>query len=382
MRLEKRLYLSPPYICGREQEYIAQAFSQNWIAPLGPNVRAFEKAIAERCAVPHCVATDSGTAAIHLALRYLGVGPGDSVFCSDLTFAASCNPILYQGGSPVFIDSEPESWNMSPRALAKALEWAKSENRMPKAIIIVDLYGQSADFGALLPLCQAYGVPVIEDSAEALGSSYKNASCGSFGDAGILSFNGNKIVTTSGGGMLLCQEKSLADKALFWATQAREDAPYYLHKEYGYNYRLSNVSAGIGLGQLEKLPEKIEKRKAHFERYESAFARSGIEMFPLLEGEGTRFNYWLSVITLPEGVDPIALVKTLDEADIESRPVWLPMHLQPLYQNAKFFSHYDDGRAFSAEAFARGICLPSGEAMTREEQDAVIDLVLAACQIS
>lgn len=379
MQLENRLYLSPPYICGREQEYIAKAFAQNWIAPLGPNVTAFEKALAARCHMPYAVATDSGTAAIHLALRYLGVGRGDRVFCSDFTFAASCNPILYLDAEPVFIDSDPESWNMSPVALEKAFIAAKEEGKMPKAVIIVDLYGLSANYDALLPICKKYAVPVIEDAAEALGSVYHGQPCGSFGDMSILSFNGNKIVTTSGGGMLFCKDEAAAKKALFWATQARENAPHYEHKEFGYNYRLSNVSAGIGLGQLEQLEHKIEKRKANFLRYQEAFLGKGIAMMPIPSAEKGSVNYWMTVIYMPEKVKPVDVWRALDEANIESRPAWKPMHMQPLYQQAPFFSHYDD-KSFSEEVFAHGLCLPSGEAMSEEQQNLVIEIVLSECE--
>ncbi len=371
-----RIFLSPPYMCGNEQKYVQEAFDTNWIAPLGANVTAFEKEMAAYIRREHALATNAGTAAIHLALRYLGVGRDDLVFCSDLTFAGSCNPILYQAAQPVFIDSQPESWNMSPSALEDALRWAKAHNRLPKAVIIVDLYGQSANYDALLPLCEAYGVPVIEDAAEAAGTTYGDKRCGAFGDMGILSFNGNKIVNTSGGGMVLSDDKAAVDKMLFWATQAREKELHYEHKDFGYNYRLSNVCAGIGRGQLDGLEGKLAKRGAIYERYAAHFASAPLSMMPTLKN--SRPNRWLSVALLNDAVKatPWDVCAALERENIESRPVWKPMHMQPVFAGRPYFAH--EGKDIGRSLFQRGVCLPSGEALTENEQSLVVSAVLGA----
>lgn len=370
-----RIYLSPPHLSGYEEDYVKEAFDSNWIAPLGPQVDAFEK---EMAAYINCrtLAVNSGTAALHLALRLLGVEQGDIVFCSSLTFIGSVNPVLYLGAEPVFIDSEPESWNMSPVALEKALVWAESTGRMPKAVIIVDLYGQSADYEPLLNICNKYGVPVVEDAAEALGASYKDKACGTLGRFGVFSFNGNKIITTSGGGMLVSADEEALQKALFWATQARDPAPWYQHSEMGYNYRMSNIVAAIGRGQLRVLDERVQAHRAVFQRYQKALGDiPGIGFMP--EASYGRCNRWLTVMTLdPEvcKVEPMQIIEALAAENIESRPVWKPMHLQPLFAGCKYFTH-GDGESIADKLFATGVCLPSGSSMTAEEQQRVIEVV-------
>lgn len=367
-----RIFLSPPHMSGSEMKYIQEAFDTNWIAPLGTNVDKFEEELCEYVGVDHGLALSSGTAGIHLALKYFGVGPGDYVFCSDLTFAGSCNPILYQYANPVFIDSEPETWNMSPIALEKAFEWAKKENKMPKAVIIVDLYGQSADYDLLLPICEQYGVPVIEDAAEALGATYKGKKCGSFGHIGIFSFNGNKIITTSGGGMVVSNDEDAIKKMRFWATQSRESAKHYEHKEVGYNYRMSNVCAGIGRGQLEGLDFFIQQRKSINNLYKESFVDIPVSFMPI-SSNGLP-NFWLSVITIVDStiITTNDVINTLEEFNIESRPVWKPMHSQPLFKECLFFTHEND---FSGSLFETGICLPSGTAMNREQLESIIAII-------
>lgn len=370
--MNRRIYLSPPHIGGKEMDYIKEAFDTNWIAPLGPNVDEFEKELCGYVGVKYGLALTSGTAGIHLALKYLGVGQGDCVFCSSLTFMGSCSPILYQQAVPVFIDSEPCSWNMSPEALEKAFQWAQSHNRIPKAVIIVDLYGQSADYDRLLPICERYGVPVIEDAAEALGASYRGKKCGNFGCINVFSFNGNKIITTSGGGMVVSDHLETIEKMRFWSTQARENVRHYEHREIGYNYRLSNICAGIGLGQLLVLDKRIEAKKALYKKYEESFKGLPVKLMPVSEkGEP---NYWLVVLTIDEecGIKPEDIITALEKENIESRPVWKPMHLQPVFKEYMYFMHEND---FSADLFKRGVCLPSGTAMTGEEQDTVISII-------
>lgn len=372
----KRIYLSPPHMSGYELGYIKEAFESNWIAPLGPNVTAFEQGVAAYAGANAALALSSGTAALHLALRLLGVEQGNYVFCSSLTFIGSVNPILYQGAVPVFIDAEPESWNMSPVALDKAFEWAEQIGKLPKAVVIVDLYGQSADYDSLQSICNRYGVPVVEDAAEAMGATYKGKSCGTFGKYGIYSFNGNKIITTSGGGMLISDDKEALDKALFWATQARDKAPWYQHSEMGYNYRMSNIVAAIGRGQLQVIDERVDAHRAVFERYQEALGDiPGVRFMP--EASYGRCNRWLTVMTLdPEicKVQPMQIINALTAENIESRPVWKPMHLQPLFAGCKYFTH-GDGESIADRLFATGVCLPSGSSMTVEEQQRVIGVV-------
>ncbi|KWX85011.1 pyridoxal phosphate-dependent aminotransferase [Paenibacillus riograndensis] len=372
--MQERIFLSPPHMSGNEMKYIQEAFDSNWIAPLGTNVDKFEEELCEYVGIDHGLALSSGTAGIHLALKYFNVGPGDYVFCSDLTFAGSCNPILYQYAQPVFIDSEPETWNMSPIALEKAFEWAKKENKMPKAVIIVDLYGQSADYDQLLPICEQYGVPVIEDAAEALGATYKGKKCGTFGHIGIFSFNGNKIITTSGGGMVVSNDEEAIKKMRFWATQSREPAKHYEHKEIGYNYRISNISAGIGRGQLLALDSFIDSRKYIFEQYVDKLAELPLGFMPISELGSP--NYWLSVLTVDKNVviTPEYIVNQLELKNIESRPLWKPMHLQPIFLDAPMFYHHET-ECVGSYLFQYGICLPSGSSMTQTQQSLVLNTI-------
>lgn len=368
----ERIFLSPPHMSGNEMKYIQEAFDTNWIAPLGTNVDKFEEELCEYIGMEHGLALSSGTAGIHLALKYFDVGPGDYVFCSDLTFAGSCNPILYQYANPVFIDSEPETWNMSPIALEKAFEWAKKENKMPKAVIIVDLYGQSADYDSLLPICEHYGVPVIEDAAEALGATYKGKKCGSFGHIGIFSFNGNKIITTSGGGMVVSNDEEAIKKMRFWATQSREPAKHYEHKEVGYNYRMSNICAGIGRGQLQMLDSFIEKRRLNNELYNTLLNKVPIISMPI--SSNGELNYWLSVFTVTKDNLDIReeILYQLETENIEARPVWKPMHMQPLFKKNYYFSHSND---ISESLFQSGICLPSGTGMSNRDVERVVNTI-------
>jgi pyridoxal phosphate-dependent aminotransferase EpsN len=376
MSKHPRIFLSPPHMSGREEEYIKEAFASNWVAPLGPNVTAFEKEVAAYAGVKGALAVSSGTAAIHLALRLLGIGQGDFVFCSSLTFIGSANPILYLDAIPVFIDSEPDSWNMSPVALEKAFKWAQQTGKLPKAVVIVDLYGQSADYDALLGICNRYGVPVVEDAAEAMGSKYKGKACGSMGKFGVYSFNGNKIITTSGGGMLLSDDVEALEKALFWATQARDPAPWYQHSEMGYNYRMSNIVAGIGRGQLTVLDDRVKARREVFEHYKKALGDiPGVGFMP--EANYGQANRWLTVMTLEStqtSTTPMQIIEALEAENIESRPVWKPMHLQPLFAGCKYFTH-GDKESIADRLFESGLCLPSGSSMTEEEQQRVIRVV-------
>ena len=372
----KRIYLASPHMGGMEQKFIQEAFDTNWVAPLGPNVNNFEKEVAEYVGTKDAAALVSGTSAIHLALKALGIKSGDRVFCTSLTFAASCNPIIYENGEPVFIDSEPQSWNMSPIALEKAFVKAKEENKMPIAVIVVHLYGQSADMDKIMAICEKYNTPIIEDAAESLGATYKGKQTGTFGKFGVFSFNGNKIITTSGGGMLVSDDSEKIAKARFWSTQARDNARHYEHTELGYNYRMSNITAGIGRGQLRVLDERITQKKHIFERYTEAFNDiEDIEMMPICEyGEP---NYWLSCMTLKEGskVKPLDIILALEEMNIESRPIWKPMHIQPYYSEFNFFSHNDDGVSIGEDVFNRGVCLPSDTKMSEEEMDKVINII-------
>lgn len=374
---DKRIYLSPPHMSGLEQGFIAEAFAANWISPAGPHLEAFERELADKVKIGGAVAMSSGTAAIHIALRLIGVGQGDSVFCSSLTFIASAYPVLYQKAEPVFIDSEPESWNMSPAALRQAFIGTEKSGRLPKAVIIVNIYGQSADLGPLKEICDAYGVPIIEDAAESLGATYKEKDSGTLGKFGIYSFNGNKIITTSGGGMLVSEDIEALKKARFLATQARDPARHYQHSEIGYNYRLSNVLAGIGRGQLRVLDERVKARRAVFERYLEAFSKiDGIEFMPEASfGKSTR---WLIAMTIDPkicGKTAIEIMEELEKENIEARPVWKPLHMQPLFKDRTYYSHSPD-TSISEGLFEKGICLPSGSSLTVEEQDRVIACIL------
>lgn len=374
--LDQRILLSTPHLGEDEMGFIEEAFRTNWIAPLGPNVDAFERELAERVGVRHAVAVSSGTAALHLALRVLGVKPGDAVFCSTLTFVASANPILYQGACPVFIDSEPESWNMSPAALDRALVDADAAKRLPKAVIVVNLYGQSADMDALGALCARYEIPIVEDAAESLGATYKGRASGTLGHLGVYSFNGNKIITTSGGGMLVSNDEAPIEKARYLATQARNPAPWYCHTEVGYNYRMSNILAGIGRGQLKVLENRVQARRAIFERYRERLGYiKALRWMPEPSfGHSTR---WLSVCTLdPSQTDitPTDFIATLARKDIEARHIWRPMHRQPLFEGRTYYPHEPE-RSFSDKAFANGVCLPSGSNMPAEQQERIIRVV-------
>jgi dTDP-4-amino-4,6-dideoxygalactose transaminase len=331
--------------------------------------------MAERIGVGFAAALSSGTAAIHLALVLLGVGRGDRVFCSALTFSASANPIVYQGAEPVFIDSEPSSWNMSPSALEDAFIAAKKQSRMPRAVVVVNLYGQSADFDPIVEICNRYGVPIVEDAAESLGALYKGRHSGTLGKLGVFSFNGNKIITTSGGGMLVSDDEELIVRARFLATQAREPALHYEHKVIGYNYRMSNILAGVGRGQLRVLDSRVVARRNVFHRYQQGLIGcSGLEWMP--EPGWTRSNRWLSagiVDPIVAGLDANQLIRKLAEERIEARPVWKPMHLQSVFSNCEYFSH--EGVSVSQKLFETGICLPSGSNLTQLQQERVIETI-------
>ena len=373
--MKKRIYLASPHMGGEEYKYINEAFDTNWVAPLGPNVTGFENEMCEYTGAKSATALVSGTSAIHMALKCLGVGKGDVVFCSTLTFSATANPIIYQGAEPVFIDSDYKTWNMCPIALQKAFDDAKKNNKMPKAVIVVNLYGQSADYDALNAICDKYNVPIIEDAAESLGATYKGKQTGTIGDIGIYSFNGNKIITTSGGGMMVSNNEEYTKKALFWATQARENERHYEHKEIGFNYRMSNVVAGIGRGQIKVLNERIAKKKEIFETYKEAFKDiDDIDMMNICNfGEP---NYWLSVATIKEDskIKPLDIIVALEKENIESRPVWKPMHMQPVFKDYKSFSSLDEKSA-AEDLFDRGICLPSDTKMNKEDIDKIVSII-------
>jgi len=374
--MSERIYLSPPHMGGEELKFVHEAFESNWIAPLGPQVSAFEREVASYVGTKGALAVNSGTAAIHLGLRLLGVGSGDKVFCSTLTFIGSVNPILYLNAEPVFIDSEPESWNMSPNALKRAFEDVAQNYDLPKAVIVVNIYGQSTDMDPILDICDEYGVPVLEDAAESLGAFYKGEPSGTFGKYGIFSFNGNKIITTSGGGMLVSNDTEGLEKARFWATQARDPAIYYQHSEMGYNYRMSNILAAIGRGQLRVLDDRVKRRREIFDTYKSELGSiPGVGFMP--EAGFGKSNRWLTVMTLdPEMIkkSPFELVDYLEEQNIETRPVWKPMHLQPLFEGKKYYTH-EENRSISDMLFKTGICLPSGTAMSQGDLERVIDAI-------
>ncbi len=372
MMSRPRVYLSPPHMSGHEQAYVQEAFASNWVAPLGPNVDAFEQEFCEVVGASHAVALSSGTAALHLALLHLGIGPGDEVLVSTLTFSASANPILYQHGRATFIDSETDSWNMNPALLAETLHQRAQQGTLPKAVILVHLYGQSADIDPILAACQEYDVPLIEDAAEALGATYKGKTPGTYGRAGIFSFNGNKIITTSGGGMLVSDDEALISHARKLATQAREPAPHYQHAEIGYNYRMSNILAGIGRGQLQVLEDRVQARRANFAFYREELSDlPGITFMP--EAPWGRHSRWLTVITIDPaqyGADRETVRLALEAENIEARPVWKPMHLQPI------FAGYDSvGGAVAESFFANGLCLPSGSNLHPTDQARVVEIV-------
>ena len=370
--MEKRIFLSSPNMSkeGYEQKYVKEAFDTNWVAPLGENVNKFEEELANYVGAKHDAALSSGTAAIHMAFKALDIKEGDIVFCQDLTFSATVNPVMYEKATPVFIDSERQSWNMDPRALEKAFE--KYPN--PKAVIVVHLYGTPAKMDEIKDICDKHGVPLVEDAAESLGATYKGKQTGTFGKYGIYSFNGNKIITTSGGGMLVSDDEERIAKVRFWATQSREKARHYEHKEVGYNYRMSNIVAGIGRGQLKVLDERIKQKTDIYNNYKDGFKDiSDIEMEPI--PVDTKPNHWLSVITLDKNskVKPIDIMEALDKENIESRPVWKPMHMQPIFKDYDFIKVEEE--PVSTDLFERGVCLPSDTNMTKEEQDVVINII-------
>jgi dTDP-4-amino-4,6-dideoxygalactose transaminase len=372
---KSKIWLSSPHIGSNELKYVNEAFSTNWIAPLGPHVNAFEVGLQVQTNSNFAAALSSGTSAIHLALILLGVKSGDDVFCQSITFSASANPIAYQGANPVFIDSEADTWNMDPQLLKKALLEAKAKGNLPKAIILVHLYGMPAKINEILSIAEEYGVPVIEDAAEALGSNILNKPCGSFGEFGVLSFNGNKIITTSGGGALLSNNEEMIEKARFLATQARDVAPHYQHSNIGYNYRMSNVLAGIGRGQLEVLNDRVEARRSNYNRYVSYFSRLNEKGFNIKfqeEPDGYYSNRWLTCILvdpkLNNGLTREIIRLALDAENIESRPLWKPMHQQPVFANCKSYIN-----GISDKLFEDGLCLPSGSNLTEEEFDRIFE---------
>lgn len=369
--MNKRIPLATPTMHGEEMEYIKEAFERNWIAPLGFNCDGFEAEMAQYLdgGKSHALALSSGTAALHLALKLAGLQRGDTVFCSDMTFVATVNPILYEGGVPVFIDSERETWNMDPVALEKA--FVKYPNT--KIVMLAELYGTPAKTDEILEICRKHDVVLIEDAAEALAATYKGRKCGTFGKYNAISFNGNKLITTSGGGMLLCEDKAAREKALFWATQAREPAPWYQHEEIGYNYRMSNVVAGIGRGQLKHVEEHKALKEAIYRRYEDGLKYLPVSMNPYLTD--TEPNFWLSCMLIDEGcnITPMEIMKALEENNIEMRPIWKPMHMQPVFAENDFISASD--KPVNEDIFARGLCLPSDIKMTAEEQTYVMEVI-------
>ena len=359
----KRILLSPPHMGGTEQDYIAQAFQDNWIAPIGPHITLFENRLADLLGENTQVAAlQSGTAAIHLGLQLLGVQNGDEVLCQSLTFVASVNPILYLGATPIFVGSEKETWNMCPDALEKAILNRLENGIQPKAILLVHLYGMPAKMDEIVTLSRKYNIPILEDAAEALGSTYHEKPCGTFGDFGVLSFNGNKIITTSGGGALICHSETAKKKAIFLATQAKEDAIHYEHKQIGYNYRMSNISASIGLGQLEVLSKHIQLRRQNHAFYQQLFDTLSEVTLHQESNENFISNHWLNVIQLASFEQREALRLHLENNNIESRPVWKPMHLQPLFQDNLYF-----GDDLETELFNIGLCLPSGSSLSAED---------------
>lgn len=368
----KRILLSPPHMGAHERSLLLAAFDSNWIAPIGPNVDAFEAEMCAKLSCGHAAALSSGTGALHLALIILGVETGDTVWCSSLTFAATANAIRYVGAEPVFVDSDERSWNMDPLLLAEELRLAASTNRLPRAVIAVDLYGQCADYEKIEAACREYGVELVADAAESLGATYRGRYAGTFGAMGILSFNGNKIITTSGGGMLLSEDAEKVRRARYLSTQARDPAPHYQHSEIGYNYRMSNLLAAVGRGQLRVLDERIAARRRNNEWYRAELADlAGIAFMP--EADYGRANCWLTCITIdPEvfGATRESLRLHLESLDIESRPVWKPMHLQPVFSRCRML-----GGQVSARLFEQGLCLPSGSSMTDEDRARVTDAI-------
>ena len=370
--MSEKIWLSTPTMHGEEQLFVKEAFDTNWVAPLGKNVTEFENEMAAYVGCKAAAAMTAGTHALHMAVKLAGVGHGDVVLCSDMTFAATVNPVCYENGVQVFVDSERETWNMSPEALEKALEKYKGKT---KAVIVANLYGTPSKFDEIVALCEKYGVILIEDAAESLAATYKGRQTGTFGKYNAISFNGNKIITTSGGGMFLSDDEEAVQKVRFFSTQARDPAPHYQHSEIGYNYRMSNVVAGIGRGQLLHIEEHKALKKAIYERYKKAFSDLPVEMNPYLEY--TEPNFWLSCFTInPEAMDKVNPEKVrlaLEAENIESRPIWKPMHMQPVFEKNDFISV--NGEDVGADIFARGLCLPSDIKMTEEQQEKVVKII-------
>ncbi|HPS05825.1 MAG TPA: aminotransferase class I/II-fold pyridoxal phosphate-dependent enzyme [Tenuifilaceae bacterium] len=365
--MNPKIWLSSPHMSGREMRYINEAFDTNWVSPLGPNVTGFEQELASYLKVNHCAALVSGTAALHMALINLGVAYGDEVVCQSFTFSASANPIVYQGATPVFVDSEPETWNMDPNLLEVAIKDRIAKGKKPKAIIAVHLYGMPAKIDEILSVAQRYEIPVVEDAAEALGSTYRGKNCGTFGVMGALSFNGNKIITTSGGGALVSENEGYIKNTRFLSTQARDAAPHYQHSKIGYNYRMSNIVAGIGRGQLEVLNLRVQQRRANNQFYRNLLGSlEGITF--LTESNGTFSNYWLTAMLIDPkiGISREDVRLGLEADNIESRPLWKPMHLQPVFSGAPAYTS-----GFSEKAFEQGLCLPSGSNLTDVEKERI-----------
>lgn len=390
-KVKQHIFLASPHMSeeGYEQEYIKEAFDTNWIAPLGKNVTEFEQEMAAKLGAKKAVALSAGTAAIHMALKAIGIGQGDIVFCQSLTFSATANPITYEKAVPVFIDSEPETWNMSPKALEKAFQKYEKMGKKPKAVLVVHLYGICAHIEEIAAICKKHQVPLIEDAAESLGTTCQGQYTGTFGDYGIISFNGNKIITSSGGGMLLVNTEDAEERAakvLYWSTQARESARWYQHTEIGYNYRMSNIVAGIGRGQLKVLDERVEKKRYIYQYYRRHLGDlEGISFMPMREE--TRSNCWLTSIQLtPEcKVKPLDIMKALEEDDVESRPIWKPMHLQPVFADCDFISDVEElhvvdeetgaDNSISGQLFEHGVCMPSDSKMTDEDLERICTVV-------
>lgn len=367
-----RVFLSPPHMSPRERAYLLDAFDSNWVAPLGPHVDAFERELGAVVGVPHVCALSSGTGALHLALLLLGVGAGDEVLVSTLTFAATANAVTYVGAHCTFVDSERASWNMDPDRLAEVLEARKKAGRLPKAILVVDLYGQCADYARIVPLAEQYGIPILEDAAEAIGATHGTTPAGGFGAISVFSFNGNKIITTSGGGAMVSRRKEYVDRARFLATQARDPAPHYEHSSIGFNYRLSNLLAAVGRGQLEVLPERVAARRATNAFYREALGDlPGVAFQP--EAPWGASTFWLTCLTFDPAASPVTREQVrlaLLEKDIEARPVWKPMHLQPVFAACQSI-----GGSVAADLFDRGLCLPSGSSLKPEEREEVAEIV-------
>lgn len=371
--MRDRIYMASPTMHGEEQKFVQEAFDTNWIAPLGPNVTQFEREMEQYTGIAHCSALSAGTAALHLAVKLLGVTEGDTVICPSLTFAATANPAAYEKAKLVFVDSEPDTWNMSPEALRRALE----NHPETKAVLAAHLYGTPAKIDEIIDICKEFQVPLIEDAAESLGARYKGKQTGNFGEMAAFSFNGNKIITTSGGGMLASEKEDYVKRATFLATQAREPVRHYEHKEIGYNYRMSNITAGIGRGQLLHLDEHIQQKKWIYQTYEEAFqSYPQVQMNPY--ESCSEPNFWLSCMTLSKdcSIKPLDIIEALEKENIESRPIWKPLHLQPVFQGCEFYSHYEtEETPVSEDIFQRGLCLPSDIKNTKEDMDLIIEII-------